>query len=209
MGDRFGPLVRARAEVAGLVVTPGLVDAFSAYLAVLARWDRKINLTAFDLDVPTDAAIDRLVIEPLRASSLIRPSDRVLIDIGSGGGSPAIPLRLAQPQLETVLVEVRERKAAFLREVGRELGLANMHVHAERFEDFSAKPEWSGAADVISMRAVRPDLSVWQAARTVVKRDGRFLWFIDIGDTTNFSKWFVPIEELRGVQLLSPHEDGA
>lgn len=204
MGDRFGPLVRARAEVAGLVVTPELVDAFSAYLAVLGRWDRKINLTAFDLDAPTDAAIDRLVIEPLRASSLIRPSDCVLIDIGSGGGSPAIPLRLARPQLTTILVEVRERKAAFLREVGRELGLANLQVHAEPFERFSAKREWSGVADVVSMRAVRPDIAIWQSARAVIKPDGRFLWFAEIGEITNFDKLFLHDSARQGVQLLSP-----
>lgn len=204
MSDPFGALVRARAEAAGLTVTEELGDALSAYLALLARWDRKINLTAFDLDSPTDSAIDRLIIEPLRASRLIRATDRLSVDIGSGGGSPAIPLRLAQPHLETVLVEARERKAAFLREVARELRLSNVHVECDAFERFSGRVEWSGRADLITMRAVRPDRAIWRAARSVIKGDGQFLWFTEIGETTNFSDMFrpIPVDEALPVEVL-------
>jgi 16S rRNA (guanine527-N7)-methyltransferase len=187
VSDRFGPLIRARAAAAGLNLADELVDNLAAYLALLARWDRKINLTAFDLDSPSDAAIDRLIVEPLQASQLIAPSDRVLIDIGSGGGSPAIPLRLARPQLRAVLVDARERKAAFLREVGRELGLDDLVVAAERFEAFALRPDFAARGDVLTMRAVRPDRSIWESARQLLSPGGRFLWFADIGEKTNVS----------------------
>jgi len=134
VADRFTAIVCDRAEVAGLTVSDELRDSLAAYLLLLSRWTRKINLTSFDLETPTDAAIDRLVIEPLVAAKLVLPTDRFSIDIGSGGGSPAIPMRLAQPNLETVLVEVRERKAAFLREVTRTLRLGNVRVEAQTFE---------------------------------------------------------------------------
>ncbi|MEO8483840.1 MAG: RsmG family class I SAM-dependent methyltransferase [Acidobacteriota bacterium] len=204
MAERFAALVRARADAAELVVADGLREALAAYVSLLARWNRKINLTSFDLDVPTDAAIDRLVIEPLRASRLVRPTDRLAVDIGSGGGSPAIPLRLAQPQLETVLIEARERKAAFLREVARTLELANVHVEADTFERFAERPAWARRADLVTMRAVRPDESIWRGARAVIQANGRFLWFAELGETTKFGSWFRVVQFDGPVVVLEP-----
>jgi 16S rRNA (guanine527-N7)-methyltransferase len=204
MSDRFGPLVRARASAAGLNLADDLVDSLTAYLALLARWDRKINLTAFDLDSPSDAAIDRLIIEPLQAAGLVQATDRSLIDIGSGGGSPAIPMRLARPHLEAVLVEVRERKAAFLRDVIRELALANVRVACETFERFASRPAELNQVDLVTMRAVRAEGAIWQASRAVLKAGGRFIWFHTIGYTTNFEGLFevLPHSSAAGLSVL-------
>jgi 16S rRNA (guanine527-N7)-methyltransferase len=205
--EPFAVLVRARAEDAGLKVTDDLVEAQAAYLTLLARWNRTINLTAFDLDAPTDAAIDRLIIEPLRAARLVSPTDRLLIDIGSGGGSPAIPLRLARPQLETVLVEARERKAAFLREAARALALDNVVVETDTFERFSVRPEWAQRADLVTMRAVRPEPGIWRGAHAVSRSTARFFWFSGMGETTNYLGLFAIEADVDHVIVLSPVRD--
>jgi len=204
VADRFTAIVCDRAEVAGLTVSDELRDSLAAYLLLLSRWTRKINLTSFDLETPTDAAIDRLVIEPLVAAKLVLPTDRFSIDIGSGGGSPAIPMRLAQPNLETVLVEVRERKAAFLREVTRTLRLGNVHVEAQTFETFAAQSQWHGRADLVTMRAVRSEAAIWRDARSVVKNSGRVLWFTGIGETTKNIGKFVLDQQIDPVAILRP-----
>jgi transposase-like protein len=60
----------------------------ASYIDLLTKWNRKINLTSFDVDPVTDIAIDRLIIEPAMASSFIVNPDITVIDLGSGGGSP-------------------------------------------------------------------------------------------------------------------------
>jgi len=115
-------------------VSPEQAAGLAAYLDVLRKWNQKSNLTAFELNPPSEAAIDRLIVEPVVASNRLLPADRLLIDIGSGGGSPAIPLRLMATQLRVVLVEARTRKSAFLREVVRQLGLEGTKVENCRFE---------------------------------------------------------------------------
>ncbi len=161
--------------MAGAVVSAAQADALAGYLDVLRRWNQKSNLTAFELSPPTDAALDRLVVEPIVASSQVRPSDRLLVDIGSGGGSPAIPLRIMAPQLRAILVEARTRKAAFLREVVRSLGLEGVEVENRRFEELAGRSEIRGAADVVTVRAVRTTMEFWFNARNIMRPTGVLL----------------------------------
>src|SRR5579871_4486315 len=100
-----------RAQEAGLHISVDLAADLARYLSVLRRWNRKINLTSLPLDPVSDGAIDRLVVEPLVALSFLTDLDRVIIDIGSGGGSPALPLRLGMGRArktEMVLTESRQ-----------------------------------------------------------------------------------------------------
>jgi len=177
--------VVARAAASGCPVSPELASRLVAYLQLLASWNRRVNLTSFDLLQPDDGAIDRLVVESLMAASLVRPSDRRALDIGSGGGSPAIPLMLAVPAIEMVLVEVRAKKAAFLREVIRSLSLRAI-VEVARIEDVAASGRL-GRFDLISLRAVRADRGIWRAVDQLLEVDGRFLWFGGVGQTTEIN----------------------
>src|SRR5206468_1311667 len=111
-------------STAGVPVGEDLADQLAAYLALLSRWNKKINLTALDVATPSDDAVDRLIVEPLAAARLLVPEDRTCIDVGSGGGSPAIPLKIAVPRLQMLMVESRARKAAFLNEAVRQLELS-------------------------------------------------------------------------------------
>jgi 16S rRNA (guanine527-N7)-methyltransferase len=167
--------IEQRVALAGAKVSPEQAAGLAAYLDVLRKWNQKSNLTAFELSPPSDAAIDRLIVEPVVASTRLLPADRLLIDIGSGGGSPAIPLRLMAPQLRIVLVEARTRKSAFLREVVRQLGLEGATVENRRFEELAGRSEFQGKADVVTMRAVRIGGDFWVNTRNILRRTGRLL----------------------------------
>lgn len=174
--------LQARAAASAVVLPPDLADRLLIYLDLLTLWNRRINLTAFDLSAPSDEAIDRLLIEPLAGAQLVRAGDRRALDIGSGGGSPAVPLMLAVPRIEMTLVEVRAKKAAFLREVIRTLSLPAT-VEVARVEALAASGT-AGLFDVILFRAVRADQGVWRAVGQLLRSGGRVLWFGGIGQTT-------------------------
>jgi 16S rRNA (guanine527-N7)-methyltransferase len=101
----------------------------------------------------------------------------LLIDLGSGGGSPGVILNVARPSLQLVLVESKARKSAFLREATRELKLENSKVVTARFEDLLTRPDLHEAAAYVSIRAVRADDGVWGVLQAFLKPGGRVLWF--------------------------------
>lgn len=170
-------LIRARSARAGLQPSDAIATELARYVDLLARWNRKINLTALGIDPPDEAAIDRLIVEPLVGAKRLTADDRVVMDIGSGGGSPAIPMKIAAPRCRFVLVEVKERKSAFLREAIRQLALADAEVRTARAEDLPAPPSPEATADVITIRAVRMDQAMAEAIRRQLSPRGRLLWF--------------------------------
>ena len=131
-----------------------LAGGLEAYYLELAKWNAKVNLTAFSLvNGGSDAAIDRLLIEPLIAARRLAPSATSLLDAGSGGGSPAIPLKLARPDLTLHMVEVKVRKSVFLRQVARSLSLTKTHVHTVRFEELLTRADLHESLSAVSIRA--------------------------------------------------------
>jgi 16S rRNA (guanine527-N7)-methyltransferase len=169
--------IAERASRVGTTIETGVSQQLAEYLELLARWNRRINLTALKVDPPTDEAIDRLLIEPVVAAGRIEPSDRLAVDVGSGGGSPALPMKIAAPTVRMVLVESRVRKCAFLREAVRQLGLTEVSVENERVEDLATRSEFLGAADLVTMRAVAPSRELWGSMRGLLKPGGRLFWF--------------------------------
>ena len=155
-----------------------MLEPLEAYFRLLAQWNAKINLTALPLDAPTDETFDRLLVEPLGAAKQI-PADNtsVWFDLGSGGGSPAIPLKIARPALRLTMIESKERKSAFLREVIRVLGLTETSVETERFEIAAAKPEFAGTAALVTVRAVKADAGLFETAGQMLKEGGDLLLF--------------------------------
>src|SRR6266576_2836727 len=111
--------LRTRAKAMGVAIPLHVEARLVSYFDLLAKWNAKINLTSL---TDTDAAIDRLLLEPLAAAAAL-PRYPQLIDLGSGGGSPAIPLALVLEARRLVMVESRGRKAAFLSEATRSSGL--------------------------------------------------------------------------------------
>jgi 16S rRNA (guanine527-N7)-methyltransferase len=156
-------------------------EKLAAYVGLLAKWDRAINLAGFELDPPSDEALNRLIVEPVaiaigRAGSLFERVQSAL-DIGSGGGSPAIPLKVLLPHVHFTLVESKARKCAFLREAIRQLDLSGITVLNCRFEDVRIGAGVTAPVDLVSVRAVRLDDQLLEAVRRVLRLHGYFLQF--------------------------------
>lgn len=188
--SEFHDLFAQRAERVGLSVPLELVKQLETYLRLLATWDRKINLTGADLTVPSAEALDRLLIEPLIAARHVPVEATSLIDIGSGGGSPALPLVLAVPRLSVVMVESKLRKSVFLREAGRALGLTRAAVATGRLEALVCRPEHRERYDLLTVRAVRIGTDVLSQLRKLVRPSGHLFLFRSEGES--FSETLPP-----------------
>ena len=164
-----------RASKAGLSLSEGVIDGLNAYFELLRKWNRKVSLTALPVEEGGDEAIDRLLVEPVMAAKYLPRPDSTVLDIGSGGGSPAIPMKLATPGIALRMVESKTRKAAFLREVVRTLELDRTAVDAVRFEELLARPTLHDAIDVVTLRAVRVDRKTLAELQSFV-RPGGFLF---------------------------------
>jgi 16S rRNA (guanine527-N7)-methyltransferase len=166
-----------RAFKANLFIAAELSDRLIAYYELLSRWNRKINLTALE---DPDQAIDRLLLEPVLAARHLPGSNRSPIrqmDVGSGGGSPAIPMRLITPHMRLMMVEVKARKAAFLREAVRQLDLVDTQVETARYEELLARPELHEAFDAVSVRAVRLEARVLTSLQAFLAPGGSIMLF--------------------------------
>ncbi|MGH9387133.1 MAG: 16S rRNA (guanine(527)-N(7))-methyltransferase RsmG [Vicinamibacterales bacterium] len=174
----FRDRLHRRAFAANVTLDAGLEAALESYYRLLANWNSKINLTSFPL-VPDgeDESVDRLLIEPLAAVRHLPGRAQKWLDAGSGGGSPAIPMKLAQPGLRLHMVEAKTRKAAFLREAVRSLGLEHTEVVTSRFEMLLTKPELHEALDVVTIRAVRLGIGTMVTLQAFLKKGGRLMHF--------------------------------
>lgn len=182
--------LRARAAMVGLDVDGQVIERLLAYFELLRRWNRHLNLTGLSVDDVTDESIDRLLVEPTLASRHAGVVESV-IDVGSGGGSPAIPFALGLvPNPRLTLVESRSRKCTFLREAVRQVGLSG-RVVSGRFEDLASRPGEAGCHAALTIRAVRTGPALWDSALRVLKADGRVYWFHGEGQELQASNEFV------------------
>jgi 16S rRNA (guanine527-N7)-methyltransferase len=171
-----------RAKRAGVSVTLQLGVRLETYYRLLDTWNRKINLTGLNLGEAAPETIDRLLIEPLVAARHIPTGAARILDVGSGGGSPAIPMTLALPSIHLLMVESKTRKSVFLREAIRAVGLEGADVAASRFEELLTRPELHEAHDLVTIRAVRIEPRVLSNLQAFLKTRG--LLFLFRGATT-------------------------
>lgn len=164
-----------------------LAEQLASYYLLLESWNQKINLTAFRLEGAPDEAVDRLLVEPLVAARHLagahaHPYFQVgprphMLDIGSGGGSPAIPLKLAMPHIRLLMVESKTRKSAFLREAIRHLGLEHADVITARAEELLTRPELHESQDFVTVRAVRTEQKLLAKLQAFLRLGGRIMLF--------------------------------
>lgn len=124
-------------------------------------WDRYVALVyrqAARLAVVAGGDLERLytrhLLDSLNPLSVFDLPPGSLLDVGSGGGFPGVPLGIAWPGTRVTLLESRDRKAGFLELVARELGLTNLTVVCARLEDRGAAWRESPPFDAVTIRAV-------------------------------------------------------
>jgi 16S rRNA (guanine527-N7)-methyltransferase len=182
-----------------LLLSDAELDRLEGYIDLLAKWNQTINLTALQLDPLSDAALDRLLVVPLLAAQFV-PSGAVRwFDVGSGAGSPAVPLKVVRPAAALTLIESKNRKAAFLREVIRELSLESTDVDARRFDEVAQTHRFS--ASLITVQAVRVDAGFLASAVELAVPGGQLLWF---GVSTAIGSETCGFRLLESAQLLGP-----
>jgi 16S rRNA (guanine527-N7)-methyltransferase len=123
------------------------------YIALLRKWQSTQNLVSRET---LPRVWTRHIADSLQVLRHLHPDDRRFVDLGSGGGLPAIPLAVARKGVSGLcftLVEANSRKAAFLRSVARELELP-LVVEATRIEEIDSRE--TSPADVITSRALAP-----------------------------------------------------
>lgn len=123
-------LARGLAQL-GVALAPGVQEKLLAYLGLLGKWNRTYRLTAVhDLtQAVSHHLLDSLAVLPYVGGP-------TLLDVGSGGGMPGLPLAIVRPDLRTVLLDASEKKTAFLKQAAIELDLANIAVHCGRVEQY-------------------------------------------------------------------------
>jgi 16S rRNA (guanine(527)-N(7))-methyltransferase RsmG len=142
------------------------------YLALLEKWNRRVNLTASTVW----REIEPLFAEAIWASGWYPKSEVSHLDIGSGSGFPAIPMKILRPGMRLKLLESRTRRAAFLETVAAELQLSGLEVVCGRVEDYLSIGDLP-QVDYVSWKGVKLSR---QALRSVVAaghRDTRFWVF--------------------------------
>ena len=113
-----------------LPLSDGQAEAMTAHYRILRTWGRRMNLTGLR---DRDQIMRRHFLEPICAADLFDEPGR-LLDVGSGNGFPAVPIKVMRPELDLILVEASERKSGFLWAVLRELGLKGARVETRRVQ---------------------------------------------------------------------------
>jgi 16S rRNA (guanine527-N7)-methyltransferase len=138
---------RAASEF-GITLNPGQIAQIQQYTAILLRWNAKTNLTA--IQDPLEI-LYRHFCESMLGAVVIPAENCRLADVGSGGGFPGLPMKIFRPELDLYLIESNIKKATFLTEVIRELGLTGVRVLVSRYEELS---EEVAPLEVVCSRAL-------------------------------------------------------
>jgi 16S rRNA (guanine527-N7)-methyltransferase len=169
-------LARRAAEL-GVCLDEGQLASFETYRDQLLRWNRRVNLTGIRTsdDVEVRHFVDSLsclmALDDLpRGGGPIR-----LIDVGSGGGFPGLPLRLACPSIRLTLLDSVGKKTAFLQHLVDELGLEDVEVVTGRAEDLAQSPEYRERFDVATARALAPLPVLLELCLPFVRVGGRVI----------------------------------
>jgi 16S rRNA (guanine527-N7)-methyltransferase len=162
------------------------VQQIQQYMSILLKWNEAVNLTA--IRDPLEI-LYRHFCESMFAASVVPLDSGRLADVGSGGGFPGLPLKILRPELEVFLVESNVKKATFLAEVVRDLGLTGARVLVSRYEELD---EELTPLDVVCSRAVGEfsNFLAWAASPKIGAKQA-ILWIggRDLEEVRRLSAW--------------------
>ncbi|MDR7871403.1 MAG: 16S rRNA (guanine(527)-N(7))-methyltransferase RsmG [Tissierellaceae bacterium] len=149
------------------------LERFSKYKELLKEWNEKINITAItdDEDIDIKHFLDSLT--PFVTD--IFNGNKKVIDIGTGGGFPGVPLKIVNPNLDVTLLDSLNKRIVFLNEVIKDLGLEGINAIHGRAEEFSIKPIYREKYDICVSRAVASLNTLSEYCIPFVKVGGYFV----------------------------------
>ncbi len=158
-GDRLSVLAAEAARL-GVDLDGHALERFERYLDLVTEWNERAGLTS--LTDPAEIqrrhfAESLALLAVLRAAGILPAgSTQRIADLGSGGGFPGVPMAIAEPGLDLVLIESHGRRAEFLRTVVEALGLERARVVQARAEDAGRGPMLRATFDLVTARALAP-----------------------------------------------------
>lgn len=185
--DTFRSGLLSGARAAGRPLIEREVGSLEAHYLLLRHWNRRINLTGLR---DQEAILRRHFLEPIAASGLL--GDRgTLLDLGSGNGFPAVPLKVLHPALDLIMVESSERKSAFLRAVITELALEGARVETRRVRRPADFADLLPCA-YLTLRAIRGRDLIGGDRVKILQPDGRALLFVASREAEELRRQGIP-----------------
>ncbi|HEX9613879.1 MAG TPA: 16S rRNA (guanine(527)-N(7))-methyltransferase RsmG [Bacteroidota bacterium] len=138
----------------GLRITDAQLDLLRRYVELLLEWNTKINLISRK---DTDKVWKSHILHCLSILFKVHLADGIrMLDLGSGGGLPGIPLKIVVPSIDLLMVDATQKKTKVVSEMIVELGLSNAAVQWGRAEELSKEKKLRGKFDIIVARGVGP-----------------------------------------------------
>ena len=150
LSDSRESIIRTAAREVGIFLDQKQIQLFLIYLRELKEWNQKVNLTSLKDDT---AIIKNHFIDSLSIIPHLPPAIS-LLDMGSGGGFPGVPVKIARPSLQVTLLEATRKKANFLRHLIRALELSHITTLEGRAEAVTAHDQPHPLFDIVISRAV-------------------------------------------------------
>ncbi|HMN96883.1 MAG TPA: 16S rRNA (guanine(527)-N(7))-methyltransferase RsmG [Phycisphaerales bacterium] len=167
------PSFLAAAEAQGLAFDAGDIERLGRYLDLLYEANARFNLTAI---LDREQAWTRHILDSLTLMAPLATLEAATVaDVGSGGGTPGIPLAISLPQTRFTLIEATGKRARFLESTAAALGLTNVRVLAERSEKVGRDPAHRESFDVAVARAVGPLTVLLELTVPLVRTGGHVL----------------------------------
>ena len=157
------------AAAVGVPLGKAELDLFALYHRELLLWNQRINLISH---LTSREIVNRHFVDSLTPAPWIDKPEGLLIDIGSGGGFPGIPLRIALPGLKLTLVESSRKKTSFLAHIVRTLCLEDVTIIPERVAALIGEAACAGAFDTVISRAVFKLPELLRMASFLLKPEG-------------------------------------
>ena len=153
-----------------VTVTEEQLNSFEKYYRLLVHYNSMFNLTA--ITEKEEVYKKHFIDSVINVDKLV---GKMLIDVGSGGGFPAIPIKIMRPDIDVTLLEATGKKCDFLKIVIEELGLKNIRVVNGRAEDLGKDKDFRECFDICSARAVARLNTLCEYCMPFVKVGGYFV----------------------------------
>lgn len=166
---QWGQLVASGAGKLGVAVSAAQIAALACHAGELVKWNKKINLTR--ISDPAEMAIKHYV-DSLACVPFL-PSGGRILDIGSGGGFPGIPIAVVGQPEDVLMIDSVRKKVNFLQHAVRTMRLDNAQALHVRAQDLHAQPAYCDCFDAVVCRALTGVAQIVEMAFPLLKAGGR------------------------------------